>query len=196
MKIDLASFAFGCTLIEGTGTPPWGTSLGQQRPLYKFNRVGYQEIIIGMVYNAVPLKDIWLPLGKGGSIVTGADHTGVQLAAVFNDVYINKIKIDHPFAMIILKEESESHNGRRHLKYPPKLSFRNNYGYVFSNEGFLKKVYEQLHLAVDACWFVSEIDLSTQSELYLTAHVVNENGHMVYQNSKERKDAWLKYISE
>jgi len=48
MTLDLASFAFGFDLVEGTGTPPWGTSFGQQSPDYKFVRDGYQEIITGI----------------------------------------------------------------------------------------------------------------------------------------------------
>ena len=48
MKLDLDSFAFGFELIEGTGTPPWGTSFGQNSPDYKFVREGFEEIIVGM----------------------------------------------------------------------------------------------------------------------------------------------------
>lgn len=190
MKIDLASFAFGCTLVEGTGTPPWGTALGQQRPDYKFNHEGYQEIIEGMLYNAVPLKDVWLPLGKGGNVVTGIDNYGIQLASVFYNVYVNKIEIKHPFAMIIFKEESDSHNGRRHLKYTPKISFRNKDGHVFTNEGFIAEVRKTFNLTNDACWFVSELDMSTQTELHMKAHFVNPTGRVIYQNSKERKEVW------
>lgn len=190
MKIDLASFAFGCTLVEGTGTPPWGTALGQQRPDYIFNHEGYQEIIEGMLYNAVPLKDVWLPLGKGGNVVTGIDNYGIQLASVFYNVYVNKIEIKHPFAMIIFKEESDSHNGRRHLKYTPKISFRNKDGHVFTNEGFIAEVRKTFNLTNDACWFVSELDMSTQTELHMKAHFVNPTGRVIYQNSKERKEVW------
>lgn len=194
MRIDLASFAFGYTLIDGTGTPPWGTALGQKSPLYKFNHEGFQEILVGMVYNIAPLKDVWLPLGKGGAVVTGLDNSGIQLASVFYSVRVNDNKIEHPFAMILFKEESESHRGRRHIKYTPKISFRDNRGYVYSNEGFLKKVYEQFDLASDACWFVSEINISNQSELHFKAHFVSKNGSKVYQNSKERKEAWMRLI--
>ena len=48
MKLDLASFAFGFELIEGTGTPPWGTSFGQISPEYKFVREGFEEIKTGL----------------------------------------------------------------------------------------------------------------------------------------------------
>ena len=194
MKIDLASFAFGCKLVEGTGTPPWGTALGQQQPDYKFNHDGYLEAIAGMLYNAVPLKDVWLPLGKGGNVVTGIENHGIQLASVFRDVYVNGTRIDHPFAMVVFKECSASHNGRRHLKYTPKISFRDEKGYVYSNEGFIAEVRKTLGLADDACWFVSELDLSSQTELHMKVHVVNKTGCMTYQNSKERKDVWHKLI--
>ena len=190
MKIDLASFAFGCTLVEGTGTPPWGTALGQQRPEYKFSQEGSKEIIVGMLYNAVPLKDVWLPIGKGGSVVTGIDNPGIQLASVFQNVFVNNTKINHPFSMVIFKEKSDSHNGRRHLKYTPKISFRDEEGIVYSNEEFLTEVRKIFGLSYNACWFVSEIDLSNQTELHLKAHFVNKAEGMVYQNSKERKEEW------
>lgn len=194
MKIDLASFAFGCSLIEGTGTPPWGTALGQKKPDYKFDHEGYQDILIGMMYNAVPLKDVWLPIGKGGNIVTGVDNPGIQLASVFNNVFVNKTKINHPFAMIILKEFSNSHYGRRHIKYTPKISFRDENGYVYSNEGFIEEVKKKFELTNDACWFISEINLSTQTELHLKAHIVNKEKNMVYKDSKERKAVWTNMI--
>lgn len=194
MKIDLASFAFGCKLVDGTGTPPWGTALGQQQPDYKFSHDGYLETIAGMLYNAVPLKDVWLPLGKGGNVVTGIENHGIQLASVFHDVYVNGTRIDHPFAMVVFKECSASHNGRRHLKYTPKISFRDEKGYVYSNEGFIAEVRKTLGLADDACWFVNELDLSSQKELHMKVHVVNKTGSMTYQNSKERKATWQKII--
>lgn len=194
MKIDLASFAFGCTLIEGTGTPPWGTALGQQRPDYKFNQEGCKDIIVGMLYNAVPLKDAWLPIGKGGSVVAGIDNPGIQLASFFQKVYVNGTEVHYPFSMVIFKEKSDSHDGRRHLKYTPKISFRDEGGIVYSNEEFIAEVRKTFDLANDACWFVSELDISTQTELHMKAHFVNKEGPMIYQDSKERKEAWSKLI--
>ena len=147
-----------------------------------------------MVYNAVPLKDVWLPLGRGGNVVSGIEDHGIQLASVFHNVFVNGQRIHHPFAMIIYKENSDSHKGRRHLKYTPKISFRDETGYVYSNEGFIEEVRKKFNLAEEACWFVSEIDMSTQTELHLKAHFVNSNGRMVYKNSKERKEAWQKLV--
>ena len=196
MKIDLASFAFGCTLIEGTGTPPWGTALGQQRPDYKFSQEGCKDIIVGMLYNAVPLKDVWLPIGKGGSVVTGIDNPGIQLASVFQKVYVNGAKINYPFSMVIFKEKSDSHDGRRHLKYTPKISFRDEEGKVYSNEEFIAEVHNTFSLAHDACWFISELDISTQTELHMKAIFVNKEGGVVYKNSKERKKVWCELMQK
>lgn len=96
--------------------------------------------------------------------------------------------------MVIFKESSNSHNGRRHLKYTPKISFRDEDGKVYSNEEFLTEVRKTFDLSNNACWFISEIDLSSQTELHLKAHFVNKTKNMVYQNSKERKEAWLNLI--
>ena len=96
MKLDLASFAFGAILIEGTGTPPWGTSFGQNNPDYKFVREGHEEIIVGMLYNAVDLNTVSLPLGKGGCFYKASEKPIVQLASVFNNVFVNGEKIDTP----------------------------------------------------------------------------------------------------
>ena len=96
--------------------------------------------------------------------------------------------------MVIFKESSDSHNGRRHLKYTPKISFRDKEGKVYSNEEFLAEVRKKFGLSNNACWFVSEIDLSKQTELHMKAHFVNKEEGMVYQNSKERKEEWYKLL--
>ena len=44
MNIDLGSFSFGSKLKEGTGTPSWGTALGQSSPNYYITREGANEL--------------------------------------------------------------------------------------------------------------------------------------------------------
>ncbi len=194
MTIDLASFAFGCNLIEGTGTPPWGTALGQQKPDYTFTHEGFKELLAGMVYNAVPLKQVYLPIGRGGSVVSGQDDNNIQLASVFYNVFVNGKKINKPFTMIIYKEDSLSHSGRRHLKYNPKTSFRQKDGFVCTNEDFLNEVRKTFSLAEDACWFVYKIDASIQTELHLFAIFVNKKGSVTYSDSRARKKTWQQLI--
>lgn len=194
MILDLASFAFGCTLIEGTGTPPWGTALGQQRPNYEFRHEGYQDIIVGMVYNAVPLKQICIPIGRGGNIVSGIEDTNIQLASVFQNVFVNDVRIHHPFTMVLYKENSDSHKGRRHLKYNPKISYRNKEGYVYTNEGFIDEVRETFGLKQNACWFVYEMNLSNQTELHISAIFVDKQNPVIYPDSRTRKQVWQQLV--
>lgn len=196
MIIDLASFAFGCNLEEGTGTPPWGTALGQQKPDYVFTHEGFEKLLAGMVYNAVPLKQVYLPIGRGGNIVSGLEDSNIQLASVFRNVFINGEKIDKPFIMIIYKEDSPSHAGRRHLKYSPKISYRQKDGYVCTNDDFLKEVYKKFSLAEDACWFVYDIDLSRQTELHLSAIFVDKNKSVTYPDSRTRKEEWHQLVEK
>lgn len=196
MNIDLASFAFGANLLKGTGTSPWGTSLGQSQPDYKFRVQGYENILCGMVYNSVPLNTIGLPLGKGGCTVYCHENDGCQLAAVFNKVYVNKQQIDHPFAMIIYKEDSISHAGRRHLKFSPKIFFKDKKGYVHTNQDFLNCVYQSLRLADDACWFVYKIEVENLDELHLSAIIVNADGPAIYEDSKERATQWHELVNQ
>lgn len=196
MIIDLASFAFGCNLIKGTGTPPWGTALGQQKPDYTFTHEGFKDLLAGMVYNAVPHKQVYLPIGRGGNIVSGQEDPNIQLASVFHNVFVNGKKINKPFTMIIYKEESLSHSGRRHLKYNPKTSFRQKDGFVRTNEAFLNEVHKTFSLAPDACWFVYQIDATLQTELHLSAVFVDKQQSITYLDSRSRKRAWQQLINE
>ena len=194
MTIDLASFAFGCNLIEGTGTPPWGTALGQQKPDYAFTHEGYKELLAGMVYNAVPLKQVYLPIGRGGNIVSGQEDSNIQLASVFHNVFVNGKKINKPFTMIIYKEDSLSHSGRRHLKYNPKTSYRQKDGFVWTNEDFLNEVHKTFSLTENACWFVYRIDASLQTELHLYAIFVDKQHSVTYSDSRTRKQVWQQLV--
>ena len=194
MIIDLASFAFGCNLVEGTGTPPWGTALGQHKPDYTFTHEGCKELLAGMVYNAVPLKQVHLPIGRGGCIVSGLEDTNIKLASVFHNVFVNGKRINKPFIMIIYKEDSQSHSGRRHLKYNPKISYRQQNGFVCTNEDFLTEVRKTFCLAENACWFVYKIDASRQTELHLSAIFVDKQNSVTYPDSRTRKQKWTELI--
>ena len=96
--------------------------------------------------------------------------------------------------MIIYKEDSLSHSGRRHLKYSPKTSFRQKDGFVCTNEDFLNEVRRNFSLAEDACWFVYQIDASLQTELHLSAIFVNKHQSVSYPDSRTRKQAWQQLI--
>ena len=75
MKLDLGSFAFGSFLPVG-GSPSWGTALGQGKGL-KFSYPGWDNIIAGMLYKAIPTSKVYIPLGKGGHVYNGLDDEEV-----------------------------------------------------------------------------------------------------------------------
>lgn len=197
MILDLTSFSFGSKLMNGTGTPSWGTQLGQQKPHYKLvkpNCDDLPEIIMGLVYNAIPLDRVNLPIGKGGSMVNGIQDTGIQIASVFNKVLVNGKLINHPFAMVLYKESTESHSGRRTLKYSPKIYFKDENNVMFSNNNFIFEVKKEFGLASNACWFVYEMQVIDQDILSMSAVFVNKDDTEYYKDSNIRKEHWKSLI--
>ena len=195
MNIDLGSFAFGSNLRNGAGTPSWGTALGQSFPEYKITYPGSEAILIGMVYCSVPLKNVSLPIGKGGSRYKASDREECQMASLFRKVYINDTKIDYPFIMVLFKEESDSHPGRKSIKYSDKNDYNDGSEY-YSNQEFIKVARISLNIQEDACWFVYKIEVHNQDELHLYAVVVDKDKTVFYENSSERKKAWQQLIPE
>ena len=193
MNLDLGSFAFGTYLSSGTGTPSWGTALGQSRPAYKFTYPGAEVILIGMIYCSVPLDRVSIPLGKGGRIYQASELDECQIASLFRKVYINGTHIDYPFVMVLVKEDSDSHSGRKSIKYSDKNAYQYN-GEQYSNAEFVRRARITLGLEEQACWFVYSIEVYNQDELHLFAVIVDEKKSISYANSSERRDAWLALI--
>ena len=195
MNLDLGSFAFGTYLASGTGTPSWGTALGQSKPAYKFTYPGAEVILIGMIYCSVPLDRVSLPLGKGGRIYQASELDECQIASLFRKVYINGTRIDYPFVMVLVKEDSDSHSGRKSIKYSDKNAYQYN-GEQYSNSEFVRRARKVLGLEEQACWFVYSIEVYNQDELHLSAVIVDEKNTIKYANSAARRDAWLDLIPD
>lgn len=193
MNLDLGSFAFGSNLENGTGTPSWGTALGQSHPEYKITYPGAEAILIGMVYCSVPLNTISLPLGKGGHIYQASDLEECQIASVFHKVFINGIKIDYPFIIVLIKEKSESHTGRKSIKYSEKNAYQSEDTH-YSNVEFIDKARTALGLSNDACWFVYNFEVYNQDELHMSAIVIDAENNVTYTNSSERRNEWIDLI--
>ena len=194
MKLDLGSFAFGSSVLTGGNTPSWGTSLGQKRPDLKLTYPGYDNIVIGMVYKSIPVDKVYIPLGKGGHICNSLEDEGIQLAAMFDKVYINDIKVNAPFIMLIYQDSSESWAGRKSLKYNIKIEYRRGQNDIVYNLDFVKAAREVLQISDEACWVVSDIYISNQDELHLIAGIVNPHNSEMYQSSESRKAAFLTAI--
>ena len=193
MNLDLGSFAFGSYLNSGAGTPSWGTSLGQSRPDYKFTYPGSEVLLIGMVYCSVPLDRVSLPLGKGGHIYQALELEECQIASLFRKVYINGIRVNYPFIMVLVKENSDSHSGRKSIKYSDKNAYQSDKE-QFSNQEFVRQARISLGLAENACWFVYSIEIYNQDELHMFAVVVDKDNSVTYANSSVRRDEWIDLI--
>ena len=195
MNLDLGSFAYGGIVLSGGNTPSWGTSLGQSQPDYKFTYPGADNLLIGMMYCAIPLQCISLPLGKGGRIYTASKTSECQLASLFKKVYINETRIDYPFLMVLIREESTSHTGRRTIKYSDKIAYNDGIN-QYNNQEFVKQTRVQLGLAEDACWFVYSLEIKNQDELHMYAVVVDANNSVDYPDSQTRRKKWLDLLRE
>ena len=112
------------------------------------------------------------------------------------EIRINGKKIDAPFAMIIFKEDSVSHAGRRHLKFSPKIFFKDKTGYIHTNEEFMQAAYNALGLSPDACWFVYKMEIENLDELHMSAIIVRADASVLYADSKERAAEWRELVNQ
>lgn len=193
MKLNLSSLAFGSIIEKGGGTPSWGTELGQSKPDYKFTIEGCEDILVGMLYNSVNLHHVSLPLGKGGHVDIASNFEECHLASVFRKVYINGILIGYPFMMVLIKELSASHTGRRSIKYSDKIAYSFS-GERLSNQEFFRVARKKLGLNWESCWFIYEMNVLNQDEFHFKAVVVNTESSESYRDSAERKEHWLSFI--
>lgn len=195
MNLDIGSFAFGSSIATGGGTPSWGTALGQSQPDYKFTYPGAETILIGMVYCSVPLNAVSLPLGKGGRIYHASELFECQIASLFRKVYINGTRINYPFILVLVKEDSISHSGRKSIKYSDKNTYE--YGKErYSNHEFIRQARMALEIEENACWFVYSFEVYGQDELHMSAVIVDKQKSIIYANSSERRNEWIDLIPE
>ena len=197
MKLDFKSLAFGYSLNNGVSTPAWETSLGQGKG-YKINdKDTINELVKGLIYKAVPPKTISYKKGRGGNVVNGNDdNSGLVIAAVFDKVFINDTEISNgKFVLLVIKDDAESHKGRLKLKYGRDNKYTIN-GESVTNDDFIKRVQEQLGLASDACWFVTDISVVDQDQLILKTTIINRDGSEEYIDSNDLHAAWDEYYED
>ena len=133
-------------------------------------------------------------MGKGGHVCNSLEDEGIQLAAMFDKVYVNEVKVNSPFIMLIYRDSSDSWDGRRTLKYNTKIEYRRGKNDIVYNSDFVDATKEALHLNDDACWVVSDIFIVNQYELHLVAGIVNSYKSETFPSSELRKAAFLTAI--
>ena len=168
MRIDNYSLSFNCP-----GCPSWGTAIVNQdtQNVHLIKEDVASNIVIGMMHKCVTINtnDLSLPIGKGSKIYYGnkgfeGATSEPMMVSVFDKVFINKIRVDAPFVMAIVRDKANDHKGRLQLKYTPKLQ----YGKV-SNQTFFEKAVQALDITPDTPWVVYDIDIEGQEVLHFKA---------------------------
>ena len=191
MKIDITSMFFNSSIEGKTATPAWGTSIGQNKS--KECRIddfkeGVLEIIVGLTYKSI--ADV-----NNLDVSKGSANRDIIQSAVFTNIYINGHKIDDAqFVLVLVREHSVSHDRRLLLSYAPYISYRK-----ISNQKCIDKMQLALGCSTDGCWFVYDISIRNQSDLYFSAVVVNVKHPMKYgaeTTSKMRSEEWKSLIPD
>ena len=189
MKIDITSMFFNSRIEGQTATPAWGTSIGQNKSRacriddFKSEVV---DMVIGMTYKSVADIDK-LDVSKGSG------NRDIITCSVFEDVYINNKKIDNSqYVLLLVREHSKNHDGRLLISYAPYIKYNG-----IENQSCIDLMRQLLGCSTEGCWFVYDISIKNQSELYFSAVVVNPSSPMVYSNSiksKNRSEEWKALI--
>lgn len=189
MKIDITSMFFNSRIEGQTATPAWGTSIGQNKSRacriddFKSEVV---DMVIGMTYKSV--ADI-----NKLDVSKGSGNRDIITCSVFEDVYINNKKIDNSqYVLLLVREHSKNHDGRLLISYAPYIKYNG-----IENQSCINLMQQLLGCSAEGCWFVYDISIKNQSELYFSAVVVNPSSPVVYSNSiksKNRSEEWKALI--
>lgn len=192
MKIDITSLCFGFKITKDndSGTPAWATSIGQAPKGVCYvdtEREGLDNLVYGMMYKShsdfgnLQVRNV---VGVDKKEEPRSDRERMMFS-VFDDVYVNGIKLKGKYVLTFEREDSQSHKNRLHICYAKYLTYKGH-----SNKQTLLEMAQAIGCSEEACWFVSEINVKNQSQLHFTAVIVNANKSMIYTDSKVRKAAW------
>lgn len=181
MKVDITSMFFNSKIEGKTATPAWRTSIGQNKS--KECRIetevpGVTDMIIGMTYKMrTDLHNLNMTDVSGD----------LMICAVFDKVFVNGARVDGmSYTLLLLRETSDSHEGRLQICYAPKVAFNGQ-----SNSSTIDRMREKLGCTINGCWFVYEITIKNQDELHFSAVVVDENQPALYTGtSQDRSRLW------
>ncbi len=189
MKIDITSMFFNSSIEGQTATPAWGTSIGQSKSRecrIDDVRKDVVDIVVGMTYKSVSNLDK-LNVSKGSS------DREILICSVFDRVFINNIQINRgKYCLLLVREHSKSHDGRLLISYAPYITYDG-----VSNQNCISLMQEELGVSAQGCWFVYDISIVNQSDLYFNAIVVDADKPKVYSKnitSRNRSDEWKSMI--
>ena len=191
MELDNGSLMFNMKTEKPGNTAAWGTALGQSKKSeYRFTKDDYSEIIVSMVYKKInDMENFKLKLGKPGA---DQDNYAIVLASMFEKIYVNDILIEGAkFILAISQELTGEHEGRRFLKYNPKISYKD-----FSNEDGYEMIRKKFGIKPEGAWFITDIYTMNQDELHFNAYFPKPEGPMEFEDEKKRKEFMTKFAEE
>lgn len=188
MQLKETAFTWNVT-TNGSSTPDWTQDIGQSKSYY-MDYEGFNELCVGMLYYRVAdFDNISAPLGKGGKrqSLANMDNYSLEIASIFDNIYVNGIHLDgHKFIMFVIKEQRETHHGRRQLKFSKEARYKeDNY-----NERCICAISKALKCGESGSWIVTDMDIKRESDsrprLDFTAVVVSENTQKDFPSAEAR----------
>lgn len=190
MTIDITSFFFNSSIEGATATAAWGTSVGQNQSKgcrIEDEKPGVLELLTGMLYKSISNRSRL-------DISAGSSNREVLMFSQFDKVFVNGIHLeDQSFVMLLVRENTDSHNGRLIVSYPPYALLDE----VPVNDMAIKEMASAIGCSETGCWFVHDISVRNQDELHFSAVVVNKDKPMVYHGrSRDRSKAWAELVED
>ena len=186
MKVDITSMFFNSSIEGQTATPAWRTSLGQNKT--KECRIetdvpGVIDIVVGMTYKIVGDISKLNMTGISGSLL---------MCSVFDKIYVNSVLLpDSSYTLLLLRETSQSHEGRVQLCYSPHIVYDGK-----RNAETIDKIRTAIECEPQGCWFVHDISIKNQDELHFSAKVVDSKKPKVYSGkSQQRSQEWKDLVN-
>lgn len=190
MKIDITSMFFNSKIEGATATAAWGTSVAKQNhPCTIYETPEVTNIISGMLFSSK--SDV-------SNLVIDGMSSGRELVlfSIFDNIYVNGLKVDDAsFILLLVREHSNSHEGRILLSYPMYAKYKLEDGRIISNEETKNKIAQRIGCSTSGCWFVSDISIANQDTLLFNAHIVDANNPKIYKGkSQERSEEWKSIV--
>ena len=115
------------------------------------------------------------------------DNYSLELASIFDNVYVNGIHLkNESFIMFVIKEERDTHHGRRQLKFSRDARYNDKP----INESCIQAITKALKCSEAGSWIVTEMNIGRESDsrprLDFSAIVVNESKPKDFKNVNER----------
>lgn len=188
MRLKETSFTMNVT-TNGSSTPDFTQDIGQSNS-YFMDYAGFNDICVAMLYYQVKdIENVTAPLGKGGKrqSLDNMDNYSLELASIFDNIYVNNVHLDNQkFIMFVIKEQRETHCGRRQLKFSKDARYKD----LSYNEQCIDAIGVALNCLPTGSWVVTDINISREKDssprLDFTAVVMNSNASVDFKSSSQR----------